>query len=128
MDGRRSSAPGIVVLDNDRLVVWTLEDCVRKLGYTAHRAETADKALHILQTFPEIRLLVTEVNMPLLGGYDFIHIAQHLRPDIETIIVTGDIYYRADLHKGFQILFKPFHPRQLEEAILAALAPTPVDV
>lgn len=106
----------VLVVDDDRLVIWIMEECVREAGCRALLAASAVEALEILNANAQIRLLVTDIRMPQIDGNELIRQARELRPGLEIVIVTG----RADdavFGDEYPLIKKPFFPQQLTDVI-----------
>jgi hypothetical protein len=106
----------VLVVDDDRLVIWILEECVREAGCSAHLATSAVEALEILKANAAIRLLVTDIRMPRMDGNQLIRQARQLRPDLEIVIVTGNVD-EAEFRDEYPLIAKPFFPQQLTGVI-----------
>ncbi|MCZ6665644.1 MAG: ATP-binding protein [Gammaproteobacteria bacterium] len=114
------SARGETILlaeDDDalrRLAQATLEE----LGYTVLTACNGLDALEIEDEFDgEIDLLLSDVVMPGLNGFDLLHSIKITRPDIKVVLMSG-YPARGDLQlifppKDVQVLQKPLDPNTL---------------
>ncbi|OAS25920.1 histidine kinase [Methylobacterium platani] len=65
-------------------------DVVERAGFEAVEAASADEAVRILESRPDIHLVFTDIDMP--GGMDGMKLAATIRdrwPPIELIIISG---------------------------------------
>jgi len=60
----------------------------REPGLSVQTAPTAEAAMYLLQA-QRFDLLITDKNLPGMGGIDLIVEARKLRPEIEAILITG---------------------------------------
>lgn len=96
------------------------------LGYKTREASSGTAALELLQTAPEIELLLTDVVMPDMNGRQLSEMARQRRPDLKVLFMTG--YTRnAIVHNGVldadaMLLTKPFTLSQLAHKIREVLA------
>jgi CheY-like chemotaxis protein len=115
--------PTVLVVDDEPLVRLTAVDLIAELGLEAVEASSADEALEILEVRRDIRVVVTDIDMP--GSMDGIKLARYVRdrwPPIIVIAVTGKALAGASMMpEGVQIFAKPYDERALGQAILAQL-------
>jgi CheY-like chemotaxis protein len=60
-----------------------------ELGYRVIEAESAEEALHLLESAGEIELLVTDHLMPGITGIDLAARVRSQRPDMHVLVVSG---------------------------------------
>jgi DNA-binding NtrC family response regulator len=107
----------ILVVDDDRLVNWVVKQWVEGAGHTAYGAENAVQALRLLKSEMPIRVMVTDLRLPIFDGSELIREALKIKPGLGVIIMTGDAL-AADIPAGHEVLEKPFHPSDLEAALI----------
>ena len=84
-------------------------------------AESGQKALSLIETY-DIDLLITDVYMPKMHGFDLLLKATKMRPQLQVIMMTA--YYSERLHdKAFQYgslayIEKPFKVEQMLDLIV----------
>lgn len=92
-----------------------LVDSLEDAGFKVFSAHNADRAIEILSEHEEIRLLVTDVDMP--GSMDGIKLAAHVRerwPPVKIIVVSGQRKVSADqVPHGSRFFGKPYDPNRL---------------
>jgi CheY-like chemotaxis protein len=102
----------ILVVEDDAAVRLLIKSVLEELGYRYMDAPDATTALAILQTKVTIDLLITDVGLPVTNGRQLAEIAQHSRPNLRVLFVTG--YAEAAtvrggfLAAGMDMLTKPF--------------------
>lgn len=82
---------GVILLVEDEAPVRAFASrALRLRGYTVLEAENAEQALVVLEDEAlRIDLFVTDVIMPGLDGPSWVRKAQHTRPDVPVIFVSG---------------------------------------
>jgi FixJ family two-component response regulator len=63
-----------------------------------------------------IEILITDINMPGLGGFDLAEIAKRLRPGLQVILLSG---IEVDGH-DMPLIRKPFRERDLARVMSRA--------
>ena len=85
-----SHEPRILVVEDEFLIRLTLSEALSDEGFSVLEAETADKALPILQDGIALDLLVTDIQLPgSLDGYGLVDAMRGNRPDLPVIFMTG---------------------------------------
>lgn len=82
--------PAILVVEDDILIRAVTSDYLRESGFEVVEADTADEAVHILNTNVRIDLIFSDVNMPgQMDGYDLeIWVRAHY-PQLGIILTSG---------------------------------------
>jgi DNA-binding NtrC family response regulator len=92
---------------------------IERAGYNVVEACNADEAIAILEMREDIRIVVTDVEMP--GSMDGIKLARAIRdrwPPIEVIVTSGRHRVRtAELPPRAKFMPKPYTPDVLVTAI-----------
>ena len=116
-------APGVrilVVEDNDT-VRMILQESLEQLGHTVVAEPTPRSALdHHLDSISEFDLLLTDVMMPELNGYELAERLRAVYPSLRILFVSGyiaDIERPEDLVERADLLPKPFELSVLDEKI-----------
>ena len=81
-------APGILVVDDDRIILDSLCEFLRVEGYQVDGAIDSDTALLALGRTP-FNVVITDVNMPGSDGFELLRIIKQRHPEIVVIIITG---------------------------------------
>ncbi len=118
-----SSAPLILVVDDDDRIREAAASALEDLGYETVRASDGADGLAALQAEARIGLVVTDVLMPNLSGPDMAAAARQLRPDLPIIFMSGDTgCYEEQDFAGAPLLCKPFTLPALADAVEHALS------
>ncbi len=114
----------ILVVEDDALVQLELADWLAELGLTVLTADDADEAIALLDTHPEIEVLLTDIQMP--GSMDGIRLAHHVAerwPPVR-IIVGSSVFGTTlfELPRGSTFVPKPFLRQDLWRALSGGTA------
>jgi two-component system, response regulator PdtaR len=86
----RLSPVTVLIVENEALVRLELVDWLEEKGLLVLEAGDADQAIALLNSHPEIEILLTDIMMP--GSLDGVRLAHHVRhrwPPVKIIIVSG---------------------------------------
>jgi len=102
----------ILIVEHEGLIRLELRSRLVEWGHTVLEASDADDAIAVLDTHPEVEILVTDVKMP--GSMDGIRLAHHVRgrwPPVAIIVSSGlGEAELGDLPKGSSLMPKPYGP------------------
>jgi CheY-like chemotaxis protein len=119
----------VLVVDDDPSVRTTVALLVRRGGYIVSEAQSAWDALEILRG-GEVRLVLTDVRMPVMSGTELLHAVRALHPNIPVVLMSG--YARGELDESIQsadgFLLKPFEHRDLLRMLGDVLRPSAGDL
>ena len=114
----------ILLVDDHPPVCETLQNMIRGMG---HETVTANNGRHALamQKQTPADVLLTDIFMPEMDGYELIQKFKQQYPDVKVIAMTGGIprspggpYLEVAEKMGAQwLLRKPFSPTQLIDVI-----------
>lgn len=118
----------ILLVDDEPNILKLSSLIVKSLGYTVHTAEDGQKALDFLSQHPEIDLVISDLIMPELGGFD---LCLRLKDRLRVVIVSA-MSNEFKLDKIFEtgvldVVPKPFdinYMRQRLGVLLHALGKT----
>jgi PAS domain S-box-containing protein len=115
----------ILVAEDDAHMREMTAASLAELGFSVIQADSAAVALRLLESHPEVALLLTDIVMPDMNGRELADAALILRPGLRIVFTTG--YSRnALVHNGVvdgdvNFLPKPFTVDQLGNKIREAL-------
>jgi putative nucleotidyltransferase with HDIG domain len=114
----------ILVADDEVSILESLEAFLAGLGYVVHTARDGREALAV---FRERRppLVVSDINMPFLGGHELLLEIKALAPETEVVIITGfatiDGAVRAIRDGAYDYIIKPFRIATIQHTVEKAL-------
>ncbi len=94
----------VLVVDDDPLVLEVTESMLQQIGCTVVSATTPSQALVRIVEDPSIEILITDINMPRMDGYELAQRAKQLRENLKVILLSGG---EVD-GRGFPLIRKPF--------------------
>jgi len=113
---RHNGKKKILVVDDSEMVRNFHSYIIKMFGYEVGTAENGAVALEKLLT-GDYQLLVTDINMPMMDGYELIKNVREQGIDIPVIIVSTEEEYKlsyAGTEPGFGIhMVKPTDPEKL---------------
>ena len=118
-DVAQQSESGVLVVEDDTILRLQTALMIERAGYNVVEACNADEAIAILETREDIRVVVTDIEMP--GSMDGIKLARAIRdrwPPVELIVTSGRYRVRADdLPPRAKFMPKPYTSDILVTAI-----------
>ncbi len=109
----------LLLIDDDALVRQFMQSVFEPCNYILLIAESGDEALAILDTVPEIDLVLLDVNLPGIDGFTVLDAIRHnpATADARVIMLTGmdesDIAAKALRSGAVDFIRKPFSPDEL---------------
>jgi two-component system cell cycle response regulator CpdR len=107
----------VLVVDDEPLLLDVLCDMLADLGCEAVCVNCPVKGLERIAADGRIALLITDVQMPIMDGFELANRAREKRPDMPIVLMSGKEHGRP----GFPVIRKPFSLPQLA-AIVAPIA------
>jgi len=86
-----SSIEYVLIVDDEPEVRQLMSRRIKRMGFTAYEAENGQDALAKLKQYPEIQLVLCDLQMPKLGGEDLIKEIKTLYADKKIVVITGNI-------------------------------------
>lgn len=111
----------LVVEDEAGLRFVTSDFLKHDCGYTVIEAVSADEAVELLKSIPDIRCVVTDVRMP--GRLDGIALTRHVReayPNLPIIMTSGNLLPEERI-ADVPFMAKPYDVEILSRAIQALI-------
>jgi CheY-like chemotaxis protein len=111
--------PAVLVVEDEELVRINSCETLEEAGLKVLEAANAEEGVALLETHPEIRVLVTDVRMPgWMSGIDLARLVEKKWPEISILVTSA--YYTADegeLPENMTLLPKPFSPDALAREV-----------
>jgi len=121
--------PIVMVVDDSSDTLLVIKMGLVRSGYEVHDFTNPVEALtHIEQGCIKCRLLVTDVRMPSMSGFELVRKVKALRPEIKIVLMTAFEVNLPELHTilpsfpADSVIRKPFTPSKLLEIIKALYA------
>ncbi|OGV41253.1 MAG: hypothetical protein A2X46_01665 [Lentisphaerae bacterium GWF2_57_35] len=120
----------ILAVDDEAVILTILKYLVEAIGASVTPASNAVDALQYLREHPsDVDLLITDLNMPGMNGFDLLKAVRQLAPALPVIVLTGRDDREAVL-QALQLgandyLDKPVHKTALLQSIERVLQSAP---
>jgi cyclic di-GMP phosphodiesterase len=115
----------ILVIDDEHLIRTLMVEILEAAGHEVLPAETAERALALLDEDGEFDLIVSDVIMPGLSGFELLETVRLRRASLPVLLVTGagtyDTLSQALTRGAAGLLTKPFSHSKLRNAVAQAL-------
>jgi PAS domain S-box-containing protein len=115
----------VLVVDDEEFILETTREALRDVGYRVLTASGAEGALQAIEeSEEEVDVVVTDLRMPNVDGFDLIRTLRARYPNLPIIAASGVADGRTDeaLNAGAQaFLAKPFTAEKLQAALHEAL-------
>ena len=111
----------ILIVDDEEDVVKLLETVLATEGYAVLITTKPSDAVAICTQTRRVDLLITDVTMPRISGYDLAQTIFKLQPSAKALFVSGYPQNIAGDEPRMSFLAKPFLPRQLVTTVRTLL-------
>jgi two-component system cell cycle response regulator CpdR len=103
----------VLVVDDEPLVLAITASMLEDLGCEVVTATNAPEALATLSADPRVEILITDINMPGMDGYELVEKAKRVREELAVILLSG----REPVGSGFPLFRKPFSESDLKRTM-----------
>jgi len=108
----------ILIVDDNRDTADTTAVLLEEMGLEALPAYSAREGLDYLDERKDVCLVISDIRMPGVDGFDFIRAVNHRFPQMPTLLTTGLPVTDDDIvPRGTSILQKPFAFDELRRAM-----------
>jgi len=80
----------LLIVDDDEMTLELLTAILEDAGYSIVSAANAVDACHVLLQWPDIGLVVCDMQMPVIDGVDFCRTLREQGKNLPFILLTGD--------------------------------------
>jgi DNA-binding NtrC family response regulator len=117
------SDPAILVVEDERLIQWSLRERLEQDGYHVVLADTGKQALDRFQE--PVRLVLLDLKLPDTNGLALLKRFKKLQPACQVILMTAygtpEIAREALDHGVYQVVDKPFRLDDMAHLVDEAL-------
>ena len=115
----------ILVVDDEKLITWSLERNLRQEGYDVVVAEKGQKAIFVVES-ELIDLVLLDVRLPDISGVNILAHIKQFNPDIPVLMITADETVKtaiACMKAGaYDYVIKPFDFEELKIVVEKSIA------
>jgi CheY-like chemotaxis protein len=122
--GRILRRPVVLLVEDEPLVRTLQVEVLREADFWVLEAEHADEAFEVLKRRPDVRAVLTDVDMPgSLDGFEFARLVAQGWPKVGVLVISGKTAPRpGDLPPSALFAAKPVRPAALIELLQRAIA------
>lgn len=112
--------PRILVVDDEKLICWSLGEALRGWGYATAEADTAGGALATFDA-EQPALVLLDVNLPDGSGLDVLREIKKRQPEAVVVMITGNVRASEAVSAlrcgAYDFIDKPINLEELEVTI-----------
>lgn len=118
-----SAPPQVLLIDDDRSVLEMVEEALKSHGMVVHPFNDGRRALGLLEQAkgPAFDLVVSDINMDGMDGFDVIHRVKSIRPHLPVVLMTAessvDYAIRAMRMGAANFFMKPVPIREMVKSV-----------
>lgn len=114
-------SPVVLIVEDEAMIRMGATAFLEDLGYEFFEASSADEAIVLLEQYPQITIVFTDIQMA--GSMDGLELAAYARrrwPPLKFIIVSGTHVATAiEMPEGSRFFPKPYNAATIGDAIRA---------
>jgi DNA-binding NtrC family response regulator len=110
------SAKKVLLVDDEAAIRMIGSDALADAGHEVLEAGSADEALGILASAPDVEVLFTDVRMPgSMNGIELARLVHERWPAMKILITSGDTYLRkSEIPDDGRFIGKPYKIEALQ--------------
>ncbi|MGQ0740992.1 MAG: response regulator [Alphaproteobacteria bacterium] len=116
VDGPSGAKPTVLVAEDEAMLRVVAVEVLTDAGYRVLEAGDGNTALKAIQDDANVDLLISDIKMPGLNGYELAEAGMALRPAMKVLLMTGYVQEPIPAKMaaaGVRVLYKPFDIDQL---------------
>ncbi len=118
----RPPATHVLLVEHDEALRGVMRRILEAEGCTVVEARDGVEALAAAATLEKVELLITDVGMPRMGGWELIEALRTKRPELPAIAISGHAFDDRATTGALVTLQKPFSADDLWRAVTGLLA------
>jgi two-component system, cell cycle sensor histidine kinase and response regulator CckA len=125
MTNQSEAAPVILLVDDEQVIRNLLRVTLQRHGYGVLEASNGAEALALFEKHQrEIALLLTDVVMPQIGGFELARQVVTTRPELPVVFISAFCETIPEELNRYGCITKPFLPTEIIERV-AQIVPKP---
>ena len=122
----------VLLIEDEEIVRNMSQTMLARLGFKVVTARDGVEAVEIFQQhLDEIDIVLTDLSMPRMDGWETLSALRRIRPDIPVILASGhdDSLVNAGDHSELPQVFlhKPFQKAELKDSLMRAMGGLPMN-
>ena len=117
----------ILLVDDDELILTTMQALLRALGHNVTAVSNGEGAMDLIENGLQPDLVILDMNMPGMGGGETLSRLRALRPSLPVLLATGRADQTAmdllEIHPFVTLMSKPFTIGELKKNLEAVGRP-----
>lgn len=105
----------VLVVDDEPLILYATASMLEDYGCEVMTARSGSEALELLTRNKRIEVLITDVDMPHMSGYDLAKRAKRAHKELQVVVMSGQD--QASENRGFPFVHKLCLARDLVQTI-----------
>ena len=89
MASSESLQESILIVEDAQMLLSVAAETLRDVGYVVREAADGDSAMAMLRQHADIALLISDIQMPRMSGYELARAAMKLCPQLKILLMTG---------------------------------------
>ncbi|MBL4606647.1 MAG: PAS domain S-box protein [Pseudomonadales bacterium] len=117
------NTPRIMVVDDDTQMRELTKEILEISGFDVICPKSTKQALELMKTEDNISLLITDIMMPEMDGYQLAEQALKIKPDLKILLASGFNSYLPETSslKSLPFINKPYSSQQLIDLVCSLL-------
>jgi len=115
----------VLIVEDDNHIRELLCICARRYGYAVDEAQNGEQALQVLESVPDIDVVLTDVWMPGVSGVELLDTLQRSYPHLPVALISGQVTVQNSLDAlnmgAYAYIVKPFLPEQIRDVLARGL-------
>ncbi len=121
---KNMSEKEILVIDDEQMILEMLDQILSSAGYVVRTALGGKEALELFTEHP-VKLVLTDIKMPGIDGYQLLREIKKKEPDARIVLMSGysnDLSIREAIELGAdEFVVKPFKGREILQVLESAM-------
>lgn len=119
----RPDRPLVLLVDDDEGVRTFAATALKAEGFDVVQAADGNAALSLLNAGGRFAVMVTDIRMPGIDGWELAIRAREIRPDLGVVYVTAFSPGELRAVQGAHYLHKPYGPKLLAQMVRELVEP-----